>query len=232
MARMAAVSEQRVSEQRVSAQRGSEQNVSQQALFEAEPAGGGTAEELSRLALDDTSWVEVRRGWLAPDHAAALYAHLAAQAPWAQRTRWMYDRRVDEPRLTAEYLDLRAAQSPLLEKTAQALSAAYGVPYDGVWLNLYRNGDDSTSWHGDRFTCRRPECIVPVLSLGATRRFLLRPREGGRSIPVTVGDGDLVVMGGRCQRDWRHCVPKMRGVPDPRISVNFTSTVQRAHEGR
>ena len=192
-----------------------------------EPAQQTLFGERPRIDLDETSWVEVRRAWMSAGDADELFAHLEGVAPWEQRTRWMFQQRVLEPRLTAEYLDLVAAGSPVLLRAAAALAAQYGVRYDGAWLNLYRSGDDSTSWHGDRFTCKRPDCIVPVLSLGATRRFLLRPAAGGPSTSLTVAHGDLVVMGGRCQRDWRHAVPKLPRVREPRISVNFTSTTQR-----
>jgi alkylated DNA repair dioxygenase AlkB len=93
-------------------------------------------------------------------------------------------------------------------------------------MNLYRNHDDSTGWHRDRFSCRRPLCIVPVLSLGATRRFQIKPRAGGASLSVTPRSGDLIVMGGRCQEDWVHCVPKSAELAGARISVNFQSSVQ------
>ena len=82
---------------------------------------------------------------------------------------------------------------------------------------------DSTGWHGDRPTCKRDECIVPVLSLGAARRFLLKLRDGGRSIALAPASGDLVVMGGRRQRDWLHCVPRQARTAGMRISVNFSS---------
>ncbi len=102
----------------------------------------------------------------------------------------------------------------------------YGVVYDSLWMNLYRHGQDSTSWHRDHPSCRQPECIVPVLTLGATRRFLIKPRKGGRSIAFKPGSGDLVVMGGRSQQDWVHCVPKDPGIAEARISVNFQSSAQ------
>src|SRR4029453_13643977 len=98
--------------------------------------------------------------------------------------------------------------------------------YDSLWLNLYRDGNDSTGWHRDRFSCWRAFCIVPVLTLGATRRFLLKPRHGGASIPLKPRSGDLVVMGGRCQLDWVHCVPKTDETTGLRISVNFQSSAQ------
>jgi alkylated DNA repair dioxygenase AlkB len=69
--------------------------------------------------------------------------------------------------------------------------------------------------------------VVPVLSLGAPRRFLLKPRPGGRSTGFTVGGGDLVVMGGRCQRDWLHSVPKQARSAGPRVSLNFESSIQK-----
>jgi alkylated DNA repair dioxygenase AlkB len=109
---------------------------------------------------------------------------------------------------------------------AAALSAHYGVPYDGLWMNLYRDNNDGTGWHADRPASTRPEAIVPVLSLGATRRLLIRPEAGGRSTVLTPAGGDLVVMGGRCQLDWRHCVPKQKTPAGARFSLNFTSRTQ------
>jgi alkylated DNA repair dioxygenase AlkB len=102
------------------------------------------------------------------------------------------------------------------------------VPYDGLWLNLYRDHRDSTSWHADKLSCRRDVCVVPVLSLGASRQFLIRPRTGGRALAFTPSSGDLIVMGGRCQRDWVHSVPKQARSAGARISVNFQSTLQAA----
>ncbi|MCM3925620.1 alpha-ketoglutarate-dependent dioxygenase AlkB [Frankia sp. AiPs1] len=193
-------------------------------LFETGPTevdeGFGTAR---RIALDEHSWVEHVPGWLAGSDG--LFSLLRDDAGWQQRSRWMYTREVAEPRLTAEYPDLDAAPEPL-RGIAHALSVHYGVPYDSLWLNLYRDHRDGTSWHRDHLSCKRAECIVPVLSLGATRRFLVRPRDGGRSVVVAPAAGDLVVMGGRCQLDWRHAVPKQATPAGPRISVNFQSRLQ------
>lgn len=177
-----------------------------------------------RIQLDATSWVEHVAGWLTGSEQ--LLTALVASARWEQRERWMVNRIVAEPRLTAEYLDLAESPEPILRTAAAVLSSHYGVPYDGLWLNLYRDHRDSTGWHGDWPTCKRDECTVPVLSLGATRRFLLKPRQGGRSTILTPAAGDLVVMGGRCQRDWRHCVPKQAASAGARISVNFSSRLQ------
>jgi alkylated DNA repair dioxygenase AlkB len=193
--------------------------VDQQAdLFSVTPAAVDRAfARARRVALDETSWVEHVPGWLAGSDA--LFAELLAAAGWEQRTRWMYDQRVTEPRLTAEYADL--GPFPLLAQVAVALGEHYRTGYERLWLNLYRDHRDSTGWHGDGVGKRSAQSVVPVLSLGATRRFLIKPTVGGRSVGCTVAAGDLLVMGGRAQRDWRHCVPKQATPAGARISVNF-----------
>ena len=113
-----------------------------------------------------------------------------------------------------------------LQEAARVLTVHYGVTYDRLWLNHYRDHRDSTGWHGDGASARRRECVVPVLSLGAARRFLVRPTEGGPSSTFRPLAGDLIVMGGRCQTDWRHCVPKEGSTTGPRISVNFAASSQ------
>ena len=177
-----------------------------------------------RIALDEHSWVEVVHDWLSGSEK--LFDLLATGVPWKEHYRRVFDQTFLEPRMTAEYRDIRHVTHRPLVDIATALSAHYGVVYDGLWLNLYRNGHDSTGWHRDRFACRQPECVVPVLTLGATRRFLMKPRAGGRSIAFAPRSGDLIVMGGRSQQDWVHGVPKSPGTPDARISVNFQSSAQ------
>ncbi len=177
-----------------------------------------------RIALDASSWVEVVPGWMSGAHL--LLERLTTSVPWKQRDRRLFEQTFQEPRLTAEYRSLRNVPEKALNNAVRALSQHYGVEYDSLWLNLYRDGQDSTGWHRDRFSCRRPECIVPVLTLGATRRFLIKPRAGGTSVAFKPGSGDLIVMGGRSQEDWVHSVPKDPGVAERRISINFQSSVQ------
>ena len=177
-----------------------------------------------RIAIDAQSWVEVVPGWLSG--ARILFERLAKAVPFRQHDRRLFDMTVVEPRLTAEYRHLRNVPEKTLSDAARALSQHYGVAYDSLWLNFYRDGQDSTGWHRDRFSCRRPDCIVPVLTLGATRRFLIKPRAGGTSIAFKPGSGDLIVMGGRSQEDWVHSVPKDPGIAEPRMSINFQSSEQ------
>lgn len=177
-----------------------------------------------RTAIDASSWIEVVPGWMSGSQL--LFGRLATAVPWQQHDRQLFDQTFREPRLTAEYRSLRQVREQTLLEAVRALSHHYGVTYDSLWLNFYRDGQDSTGWHRDRFSCRRPECIVPVLTLGATRRFLIKPRDGGASIAFKPGSGDLIVMGGRSQQDWVHSVPKDPSVVEPRISVNFQSSAQ------
>lgn len=177
----------------------------------------GTAE---RIHLDGSSWVDHVHGWLAGDDV--LMRTLIDQPGWEQRSRWMYSRRVVEPRLTAEHPVVADAPLPVLRYLADALSEHYARPFTRLWMNWYRDHRDSTGWHADRPADRQPEAVIPVLSLGAARRFLLRPAGGGRSTTIVTRGGDLVVMGGRTQRDHEHCVPKQSTPAGPRLSLNFS----------
>lgn len=177
-----------------------------------------------RVPLDEHSWVEHVPGWLSG--SLELFEDLLSADGWQQRDRRMYDEVVAEPRLTIDLPDLGSGPAPMLRTIAEALSDRYDVHYDGLWMNLYRDHRDSTGWHGDAASCKRTECVVPVLSLGADRRFLLRPTTGGASTVLRPVSGDLVVMGGRCQTDWRHSVPKQAAPSGPRISVNYRASSQ------
>lgn len=197
-------------------------DASQLALFAERPVAG--FRDGCRHVLDESSWVEHFPGWL-PD-TAALFAALTAMKGWEQRSRWMFTRDVIEPRLTAEFPSLADAPVAGVRQIGERLSRHYGVHFDSAWLNLYRDQDDSTGWHADKPPSRRSTAVVPVLSLGATRRFLIRPKDGGPSRVFIATAGDLVVMGGRCQRDWVHSVPKESRRGGARISVNFGSSFQ------
>jgi alkylated DNA repair dioxygenase AlkB len=194
--------------------------------FDLERTGGmpvavdETFAAATRIQLDDTSWVDHIPGWLAGD--GELMEALMTQAAWEQRSRWMYTRMVTEPRLTAEYPVIADAPLPVLHYLTGVLSAQYGRPYARLWMNWYRDNDDGTGWHADRPADKHDEAVIPVLSLGATRRFLIRPEGGGRSTAIVTHGGDLVVMGGRCQRDYQHSVPKQKQPAGARLSLNFS----------
>jgi alkylated DNA repair dioxygenase AlkB len=174
---------------------------------------------LSRRELAEGAWVDLAPGWCRG--ADDLFARLLAETPWSGRDVRMYDRVVREPRLTHRWrLDEGPAPPAELRTMAAALSERYGVEFTQVGANLYRDGADSVAWHGDRVARELPEAVVALVSLGAPRPFRLRPTGGGRSVGFLPGPGDLLVMGGSCQRTWQHAVPKVR-VAAPRMSVQF-----------
>ena len=131
----------------------------------------------------------------------------------------LYDKVVDVPRSFA-ILPNDGPLHPLLERIRRALSERYGKPFVRTTLAKYRDGNDSVAWHGDRVARRMPSALVATVSLGGPRRFSMRPYGGGPSISWSLGCGDLFVMGGSCQRTWRHSVPKLRDAA-PRIAVMF-----------
>jgi len=176
---------------------------------------------LERLHLDADSWVDRCPGWVQGD--AALFEQVLASRDWNQRTRWMYDRQVAEPRLTAPW-NLRSGvplQPPVLEAMRHALSARYGHTFDSVGFNLYRDGQDSVAWHRDHISQDVLDPIICLVSVGHPRKFQMRPPGGGQSRTFFLGHGDLFVTGGKTQRDWDHAVPKVDHAEGPRISLAF-----------
>lgn len=193
----------------------------QPSLFERAPTSfDASFSALARIHLDETSWIDHVPGWVSGSDA--LFDLVLRSRRWAERTRWMYDHRVVEPRLTAtwELGSGEALEPAILEEIRRGLSARYGVLLDSAGFNLYRDGRDSVAWHADRIAKEVVDPVVALLSLGEPRRFLLRPRGGGRSVVFDLGRGDLLVTGGTTQRRWEHCVPKVARA-GPRISVAY-----------
>jgi alkylated DNA repair dioxygenase AlkB len=205
----------------------------QPSLFDGEPIGFDPSfAGLSRIQLDEASWVDHAPAWLRGSDA--VFAEVLVSRDWGQRTRWMYDDRVREPRLTAPWS--LASGEPLrpavLEEIRRALGDRYGVRFDSVGFNLYRDGRDSVAWHADKIDRSIEAPTIALLSLGEPRKFLLRPKGGGRSIPFRLGRGDLLVTGGATNRSWEHCVPKVARA-GPRISVAYRHDLDpRAYAGR
>ncbi|MDG3011796.1 alpha-ketoglutarate-dependent dioxygenase AlkB [Rhodococcus sp. D2-41] len=185
-----------------------------------EPLGG----HVHRTELTDGAWVEVRPGWLTGSDE--LLHTLLAVVPWRAERRQMYDRVVAVPRLVSFYEQGAALPDPLLAAARAALDDHYRdelrEPFTTAGLCCYRDGSDSVAWHGDTIGRGRTEdTMVAILSLGADRPLLLRPRGGGPSMRFAAGHGDLLVMGGSCQRTWEHCIPKTLRPTGTRVSVQF-----------
>jgi alkylated DNA repair dioxygenase AlkB len=191
----------------------------QGSLFAGEVAAPDPSfDDCARTELAGGAWVDHAPGWLAGSDT--LFAELVDTAPWTQKQRVMYERLLDEPRLTAWWKDDDAGLPPVVPEIRSLLSDRYGVAFDSVGCNLYRDGRDSVAWHGDTVRKHQATPIVAIVSLGEPRRFLLRPRGGGPSRRYELGAGDLLVMGGTCQHTWEHSVPKVRSA-GPRLSVTF-----------
>ncbi|MFT3872871.1 MAG: alpha-ketoglutarate-dependent dioxygenase AlkB [Nocardioides sp.] len=187
------------------------------------PPLGELGTTVERTPLTRGAWVDVRPGWVRD--ADAVLAAMLDGVPWRAERREMYDRVVDVPRLVATYQEGDPLPHPILTLARDALSAHYhpelGEPFVTAGCCYYRDGRDSVAWHGDTFgRGRSHDTMVAIVSLGDPRRLALRPRGGGHAIGFTMGHGDLLVMGGSCQRTWEHAVPKVAHA-GPRVSVQF-----------
>ncbi|MFE7742347.1 alpha-ketoglutarate-dependent dioxygenase AlkB [Nocardia sp. NPDC057455] len=177
-----------------------------------------------RTVLDRGAWVDLLPSWL--PGADALFDRLVGGVPWKAERRPMYDRVVEVPRLLRFYSEHEPLPDPALADARTALSEHYhrelGEPFRTAGLCYYRDGRDSVAWHGDNIgRGATDDTMVAIVSIGAPRALLLRPRGGGASIKYSVGHGDLLVMGGSCQRTWEHAVPKTRRPTGPRISIQY-----------
>jgi alkylated DNA repair dioxygenase AlkB len=189
-----------------------------------EDGPGPLGASVRRTVLDHGAWIDVRPGWIGG--ADALFERLAETVPWREERRHMYDRVVDVPRLLCFYGEGETLPDPMLDDARQALGEHYaaelGEPFRTAGLCLYRDGRDSVAFHGDRTGRGSTEdTIVAIVSLGAPRSLMLRPRGGGQTLRHDLGHGDLLVMGGSCQRTWEHGIPKTARATGPRISVQF-----------
>ena len=209
-----------------------------------EPVLGPLGGSVRRTTLARGAWVDLRPAWLTG--SGAVFGRLLQEVPWRAEKRHMYDKVVAVPRLLCFYGEDAPLPDPVLTAAREALNAHYGPelgePFRTAGLCLYRDGRDSVAWHGDTIGRGKTEdTMVAIVSLGTPRPLLLRPVKGAgpggtgggsppcmeevgggsRPLRFEVGHGDLLVMGGSCQRTWEHAVPKTSQPVGPRISVQF-----------
>lgn len=186
---------------------------------------GRLGDTVQRRLLSHGAWIDFRPRWVSG--ADTLFERLHNGVPWHGERRPMYDRVVDVPRLLSFFDAHDPLPDPALVDAKAKLDAHYaaelGERFATAGLCLYRDGRDSVAWHGDRIgRGNREDTMVALIVLGAPRALLLRPRGGGgATIRHDLGHGDLLVMGGSCQRTWEHAVPKTAKPVGPRISVQF-----------
>lgn len=182
-----------------------------------------------RIELGAGAWVDIVRGWLGG--ADQLCERLIERVDWVHHRRWMYDRVVDEPRLTRWYSKGETLPDPVLDAFRKAMTHRYlpstgtylpetGTGFGPMGLNFYRDGSDSVAWHADRELRYLDDTLIAILTVGAARPFLLRPTGGGHSIDLRPASGDVLVMGGTSQLFWQHAVPKTAACRGPRISAS------------
>ena len=193
---------------------------------------------VERIDLGRGSWVDVVRG-LVPD-AQRVHDDLLRTVSWQQGRVFRYERYVDEPRMGG--FQAGADRHPALVEVSDWLSQRYRIPFDSVAMARYRHAADSVGFHRDREMRWLEDTVIGVLSTGARRPFLLRPigerrtahdddmvDDHGATFDLLPAGGDLIVMGGRCQADWLHAVPKVGGgaaVAD-RISAQYRWTSRK-----
>jgi alkylated DNA repair dioxygenase AlkB len=179
------------------------------------------------------AWLEIEPGWLPPPEADALLDTLRAELPWEQREIVLYGKRIMQPRLIAwggerayRYSGQTLEPRPLHPRLAAVMEAAVvrtHVPFNHVLVNRYRDGLDSMGFHADDEAELGENPLVATVSLGAERRFVLRPRRGQDREPLAypLEHGSLLVMGGTCQRQYHHGIPRQPAVREERISLTF-----------
>ena len=203
----------------------------QRSLFAGGEPALAPAPVFERVVLDATSWIDLARSWLLGGDA--LLDALVGSVAWHQGRRRMYDRTLDDPRLSCWFRDRDALPHPVASTARAALESRYGVRLGAVGLNYYRDGRDSVAFHRDREMRWLDDTVIGVLTLGAARPWQLRPRANrydheapnrGATHDFRPASGDLLVLGGRCQADWEHAVPKVHALTKGRVSVQWRYT--------
>ncbi len=193
-------------------------------LDEATPRLGPLGGAVRRHELSRGAWVDHLPGWVRDSDD--VLPVLLDQVEWRAERRVMWDNEVDVPRLLRWYGGHERLPHPVLTEARDRLSAYYraelGEPFVTAGMCLYRDGRDSVAWHGDtKGRSSTVDTMVAIVSFGTPRPLMLRPKGGGDSLRFPLGHGDLVVMGGSCQRTWEHAIPKTARPVGPRVSVQF-----------
>jgi alkylated DNA repair dioxygenase AlkB len=203
-------------------------------------SAGLTAPSRPKLAAAvDTHWsvadgeLRLVEGFLSASKAATRFQSLQSELDWQEEALVIAGRQVMVPRLVCWYGDPGARYrysgvshepapwTPALAQLREEVEQRSGSRFNSVLGNLYRTGQDSMGWHADKEKELGPDPVIASLSLGATRRFLLRHNRTREQIELSLTDGSLLIMGGRLQHAWRHCVPKAPRGAEARINLTF-----------
>lgn len=188
---------------------------------------------MARYTLGRGAWVEHEPDWMKSGEADRLMAVLREELAWEQREIVLFGRPVLQPRLIAwagavgyrysgQMLEPRPF-TPAAAALCSRVSERTGIPFNHVLVNRYRSGDDSIGLHADDEAELGTDPVVATVSVGVARRLILvarRKSDGPRRV-FDLGHGALFVMGGTCQRHFRHGIPRAPGVRAERISLTF-----------
>jgi len=185
------------------------------------------------LPIPDAT-LSLEKEWLAAAEADALFAALMATVPWETHRIRMFGREVDSPRLScwigdpgASYVYSRTRFEPrpwppALLPVRDRVSEAAGVAMNSVLANLYRDGGDAMGWHSDDEPELGPRPVIASLSLGGTRRFVLKHRrDAAQRLALELPHGSLLLMSGDTQANWRHALPRTARPVAARINLTF-----------
>lgn len=173
-------------------------------------------------------------GWSGARDGERWLEELARDVPWKDEFVTVFGRRHAMPRRTCwmadpdcgyRYSDLENVIEPWSRATREIrerVSAACGVEFNSVLLNLYRDGRDSMGWHADDERELDPQAAIASLSLGAARTFRFRARLDFKTTwSCELGHGDLFTMEPPTQVHWQHALPRRMRVHAPRINLTF-----------
>lgn len=179
-------------------------------------------------------------GFLNGHEATELLIQLSADIAWRQEQITLYGKTVNTPRLQAfqgapglcyRYSRLSLTSTPwhpAIAALLPTLTQYSAAPFNCVLLNLYRHGNDAMGWHSDNEPELGPNPVIASLSLGQSRRFLLRHKQfpQQKKKELTLNHGDLLIMSGSTQHHWQHSVPRTRKPLAPRINLTFRHIIQ------
>lgn len=175
--------------------------------------------------------MEYTPGFLSKTEGDELLQFLLEIAPWQQHTITMYDKEVLQPRMNAWYGDRRAQDegkreanpwTPELLRLKEKIETFTGIAFNGVLLNLYRNGNDSVAWHSDKNTLPGLKTEIASISIGEERNFDFRSKANHRlHYSIRLQHGSLLLMKGDLQRFWEHRIAKTKASVQERINLTF-----------
>ena len=181
----------------------------------------------------DRGELELYESFLSNEEGVDLFNHLMDSLNWKQNDIRLFGKDMKEPRLSYFMGDKSYTYSNInlpkrtwdptildLKNRIEELNLKYR--FNSALLNLYRNGDDSMGWHSDDEKELGGNPVIASLSVGATRRFQIKPKvNGGKMKSIDLHHGTLLIMKGEMQHFWKHAIPKQKGLNEARINITF-----------